>query len=165
LQQAACGRLFYWRNGVMKRLLLCAFVFGALVFGGFASAQTSPLKVDLAWSNPSCSATVSTNTSGQQTAGPCLAQVYRAAATGSCPAFSTSAYTLLSAATAQNAATGAYTDASPVVGTTYCYAVTESFVAGGAASGVSNLFQIAVILSGSPAIPTGLHGSVVAAGN
>jgi hypothetical protein len=111
----------------------------------------------LTWTAPGCAATITTNSSGQEASGPCLGQVYAlpvAAGTTSCTAFSTSAYKLLSGTVAVNSATGTYSDTSETAGTTVCYAVTDTFTAGGAPGSVSNTFPILILVSGgTPGTP------------
>jgi hypothetical protein len=155
----------------MKKLLL-----PLLIFAGIAQAHAGvsnlvatvevttagTVQMNLTWSNASCASAIATGSTGIETAGPCNAQVYRAPSTAgaACPAFSTSAYTLLSSTVSQTSSAGAYADTSIVVGDSYCWAVTDTFVAGGGASGVSATFPGTAIIVGTPATPTGLGGAI-----
>lgn len=143
---------------------------GCLLLLAFpALSQSSPaLQVSLTWNAPSCASAVAANSSGQETAGPCSSQVYRATVASpaaACPVFSTSAYSLIAPAAAESSTSAAYADSTVATGSTYCYAVTDTFALGGAPSGVSNLFQITAIVGGSPGQPNGLSGTVVAPGD
>jgi hypothetical protein len=147
----------------MKLHILATLTFFALV-GTLAHAQ---LQVNLTWQAPGAASTITTGTNGTETAGPIVAQVYRASivAGSPCPAFSATTYTLLNGTVLLTTTAAVYTDSAVATGSTFCYAVTDTFAAGGAPSPVSNLFSILVILTGTPAQPTGLSGTVVAAGS
>jgi hypothetical protein len=147
----------------MKLRILATLTFFALA-GTLAHAQ---LQVNLTWQAPGAASTITTGTNGTETAGPIVAQVYRVsiAAGGTCPAFSATTYTLLNGAVPLTTTAAAYTDSTVTTGSTVCYALTDTFAAGGAPSPVSNLFSLLVILTGTPAQPTGLSGTVVAAGS
>lgn len=143
----------------MKKLL-ATLAFLALALG--CKAQTA-LSASLTWNATGCAAVVSTDTNGIEIAGPCLSQVYRAtvAAGAQCPAFSTTAYTEIAASQVENSSAAAYVDTTVVVGAVYCYAVTDTFALGGAASAPSNTFLLPIILTGTPGTPSGLSGTVI----
>lgn len=143
----------------MRKLAILAILILAPVL---CRAQTT-LEASLTWTATGCAATVATDTNGVEISGPCLSQIYRVsvAAGAQCPAFSTTAYTLIQAAQVENAAQAAYIDSSVTVGAVYCYAVTDTFALGGAPSTVSNTFQLPIILTGTPGTPAGLSGTVI----
>lgn len=143
----------------MRKLIGIAI--GMMLAASVARAQTV-LNVSLTWTAPGCAATVTTDSSGVELTGPCNSQVYRAsiASGAQCPAFSATAYTEIAAAQPENASAAAYVDTSVATGSTYCYAVTDTFALGGAPSGLSNIFPITVILQGTPGTPSGLSGTV-----
>ena len=143
----------------MKRLLTIALLAGIMSLG--AHAQAATLQMNLTWTNSACAASIATSSTGTETAGPCTAQVYRVASTpgAACPAFSATTYSLLSGTVTQTTAAGAYSDTTVATGATYCWAVTDTFQAGGGASTAAT-FQGTVILVGTPPTPTGLTGSV-----
>ena len=145
----------------MKRNLLLAL--SAMIVMATAHAQT--LQVNLSWTAPGGATTITVGGTGVETSGPIAAQVYRVPLTAgnSCPAFSTTAYTLVNGSVPETSTSATFSDITVTPGLTYCYAVTDTFAAGGAPSPVSNLFSVLVIISGgSPGQPTGLSGVVVA---
>lgn len=143
----------------MKKLI--GILLGLILTAVTAHAQTA-LQVALTWNAPGCAATVTTDSNGAELTGPCNSQVYRAAITSGaqCPAFSPTAYTEIASAQPENSSTAAYVDTTVATGASYCYAVTDTFALGGAASGLSNIFPITVILQGTPGTPSGLSGTV-----
>jgi len=120
--------------------------------------------INLTWTSPGAATTVG-QTSGVQTSGPITSTVYRAAATitsgvASCASFSvgTSAYTQIGtvAVTSAAANAGTFSDSAPTVAAVYCYAVTDTFTAGGAASSATVSAPILNLVFGTPAAPTSL---------
>ena len=144
----------------MKRNLLLSLA--ALVLATGAHAQT--LQVNLTWTATDAATTITVGSTGTEATGPIASQIYRTPiVTGAaCPTFSTTTYTLLNGSVPETSTAATFSDTTVVPGSSYCYAVTDTFAAGGAPSPVSNLFSIFVLLFGSPAAPTGLSGVVVA---
>lgn len=141
----------------MRKLLLAI---GILMAAAVCQAQSR--SVSLTWTATDCASTITTDANGVELTGPCVSQVYRAeVASGSqCPAFSVTAYTEIQSAQPENSSAAAYVDTTVTTGATYCYAVTDTFALGGAVSQPSNLFQITVILPGTPGTPGNLTGTV-----
>lgn len=133
----------------MKRFL--TLLFTAFALAGVASAQT--LVVNLTWAASSSSTT----------SNPGTVQIYRAP--GSCADNSTSSGvpsgTLWKELTSTAPAAGSYIDSTVAPGAQYCYYATATVPGYAGPSVPSNLFQISVILSTTPAAPGTFTGSVV----
>jgi hypothetical protein len=145
------------------KLLRLAVIFTFIVGVGTLYGQTSGiLEASLTWSNSTCASTITLGTGGAETSGPCTAQVYRAtiANGASCPAYSSTAYSVIDASVAQNAPAGAYTDPTTLTNTTYCYVVADTFASGGGQGPVSSPFSLYMILTGTPGAVTGLSGTI-----
>lgn len=122
-------------------------------------ASGSGVQVNLTWTATGCASTI-TATSGTETAGPCFGSVYRAtAASGNCPAFSATTYTVIASNLALTSTAAAFSDTTVPVGQVACYAVEDQFQAGGPASAPSNIFQILALIFGTPQAPSGLSGT------
>lgn len=142
--------------------LCCGWLFAETpALTGAMGQSGSSNYVGLTWNATSCASSISTTSTGMELSGPCYGQVYRiaVAAGAACPAFSLSTWTLMTASTPILSTAGAFNDLSIAVGQSYCYAVTDTFQAGGAASALSNTFPVFAIIPGQPGAPTGLSGT------
>jgi hypothetical protein len=128
------------KTSVFKGLLLGAM----LALGSLAHAS----QVNLTWKAP-----VTTMSFGFN--------VYRTAqVSGSCPTFSTTAWTQIVGSLNSN--TLAYSDTTIATGTTYCYAVTAYNTAQVGESGPSNIISVGTtVVSTTPPPPSSLLGTFV----
>ena len=151
----------------MKRIFALMFLILAAVA---ASAQAGTLNLQIVATLPSAAAAITINaTTGVQTAGPMYASFYTTAATvtagvASCPAYG-STWTLANATpvavTSSAAGAAAYTVTGLTPGAIECFAVTNTFQAGGNPSTATVGAPIVIIILGSPLPAGAVAGSVV----
>lgn len=154
-----------------SRCFLLVLALLAITAGATAQAA-GPLQAIVVWTTSSAASSITASaTTGVETSGPVLSQIYFTPATitsgiASCPTFSATVWTLASPpggisgnSSAANANTFAVT--AVTVGAIYCFAVTDAFAISG--SGVSTAgvsAPVTIIILGGAAAPSGVGVTV-----